>query len=243
MNLLGIADNKTLKIKKLSMDDGCDHNALEIRKALNIPLFGPIYNLTNVLENLGVIVLSFECSEEIDGLNGTVNNIPYIFFNSNNRTIERQRFTIAHELCHLFFNHIDDSKELEKYINRLAGHLLFPDQDLYNEFGKTNRNLTIFLRDIVAIKYKIAPSCLITRLFEAGVITELYYKNFFVFLNKTQGRKNEKSLLNEKSDSEQPTVFTHQVYLALNEELITASRAAEFLNTPLYDVVQNMRAE
>ena len=40
-----------------------------------------------------------------------------------------------------------------------------------------------------------------------------------------------------------PTIFTQQVYLALSEELISMSKAAEFLNVPLYEVIQNMRAE
>lgn len=246
MDILGLVNEKKFKAKKLSFDDEPSINASKIRAALGLPLSGPIQYVTNILEHAGIIVLSFECAEEIDGLNGTVSDIPYIFFNSKNRTIERQRFTIIHETCHLFFNNSNgekETKQIEKYINKVAGNVLIPTDDIYRIFGKTNRNLNYYLRRDISKEYKIAPSCLITRLFESGVVTEMYYKNFFKFLNSDGGRKNEESYLDEIKDSEQPTLFVQQVYLALSEELITKSRAAELLRVPLYDVMQNARVE
>ena len=246
MNIVGMINFKAFKAKKLSFDDSASDNAKAIRTALLLPPNGPIYSVTNVLEHAGIIVLSFDCTEEIDGINGLVNGIPYIFFNSKNRTIERQRFTIIHETCHLFFNDSEgdrSEKEIEKYINQVAGNVLIPSDDIYSIFGKTNRNITVYLRDDIAKQYKIAPSCLMNRLLEDGVITEMYHKNYFIFLNRSCGRKAEKSLLDPEVDSEKPTIFTQQVYLALSDELITASRAAEFLHIPLYDVMKKMRAE
>ena len=246
MKIVGLMNFKAFKPKKLSFDNSPSENAKIIRSTLGLPSTGPIYSVTNVLEHAGIIVLSFGCADEIDGINGLVNNIPYIFFNSNNRSIERQRFTIIHETCHLFFNDSEGDrteKEIEKYINQVAGNVLIPSEDIYSIFGRTNRSLTIYLRNSIAKQYKIAPSCLLNRLLEAGVITEMYHKNFFIFLNRNGGRKMEKTLLDSIKDSEEPTLFTQQVYLALSEELITVSRAAEFLHVPLYDVMQNMRTE
>ena len=243
LDILGLTIEKPFKPKKLSFDDKPEDNAKKIRTALGLSLSGPIYSITNILEHAGVIVLSFECADEIDGLNGTVNNIPYIFFNSKNRTIERQRFTIVHEVCHLFFNDAEDNKEIEKYINQVAGSVLVPADDIYWIFGRVNRNITIYLRNDVAKRYKVAPSCLINRLLETGVVIEMYHKKFFILLNKFGGKKFEKTQLDLLRDSEEPTIFTQQVYLALSETLITASKAAEFLHIPLYDVMQNMRVE
>ena len=245
LNVLGIDDEHIFKPEPLSFHDAPSINADKIRKILGLPPSGPIYSLTNVLEHIGIIVLSFDCTEEIDGLNGTVNGIPYIFFNSRSRTVERQRFTLAHEVCHLFFEFDDliTEKEQEKYINQVAGALLIPTKDIYFLFGKTNRNISIYLRNDVSKVYRIAPSCLVQRLHETGVITNAYHKNFFINLNKNGGRKNEQSQLDSIKDSEVPTIFTQQVYLALSEELITMSKAAEYLNIPLYDVMQNMRVE
>lgn len=246
MNIVGLLNYKIFKPQKLSFKKSASENAEIIRSALGIPTAGPIYSITNILEQAGIIVLSFDCAEEIDGVNGMVNNIPYIFFNSKNKTIERERFTLIHEVCHLFFNDSEENRDdikIEKYINQVTGNVLLPNDDIYYLFGKTNRNISIYLRDNVAKQYKIAPSCLLNRLYEAGVITELYYKNYFIFLNKTCGKKSEKTLLDPSKDNESPSVFTQQVYLALSEELITTSKAAEFLNIPLYDVMQNIRTE
>ncbi len=246
MNIVGVINYKVFKPKKLSFDKTIGENANLIRSSLGIPSSGPIYSITNILEHSGIIVLSFECAEEIDGINGLVNGMPYIFFNTKNKTIERQRFTLIHEVCHLFFNNLEDNrdeKEIEKYINLVAGNVLIPDSDIYSIFGRTNRNISIYLRNNVAKQYKIAPSCLLNRLLETGVITKTYHRNYFIFLNKNCGRKNEKTLLDLIKDNEKPTIFTQQVYLALSEELISASKAAEFLKIPLYDVMQNMRVE
>ena len=246
MNIVGSMNFKAFKAKKLSFDADVSVNASKIRKELGIPQNGPIYSITNILEHAGIIVLSFDCPDEIDGINGTVNGIPYIFFNSRNRTIERQRFTIVHETCHLFFNDSEEGrteKDTEKYVNQVTGSVLIPNEDIYAIFGKINRSITPYLRNDVAKEYKIAPSCLVTRLLEAGVISERYYKGYFVILNASEGKKNEKTLLDPVRDSEQPTIFVQQVYLALADELITASRAAEFLRIPLYEVMRNMRAD
>lgn len=245
MNIVGSINFKSFKAKKLSFDVSADINASKIRKELGIPQNGPIYSITNILEHAGIIVLSFDCPDEIDGINGMVNDIPYIFFNTKNRTIERQRFTIVHETCHLFFNHYIEkpNKDIEKYINKVAGNVLIPNKDIYDIFGKINRNITTYLRDNVAKEYKIAPSCLLTRLLETGVISERYYKGYFMILNSNGGKKKERTLLDPIKDCEQPTIFTQQVYLALADELISISRAAEFLHIPLYDVMKNIRTE
>ena len=241
MSILGILPEKPFQPKKLSLEISVEENAKLIRKSLGITACGPVYAITNTFETIGIIVLTFDCPDEIEGLNGTVNGIPYIFFNSN-KTIERQRFTLMHEFCHLFFNHINaEGKEFEKYISNLAGNVLISNDDLYRKFGKVNRNITTYLRDYVAKEYKIAPSCLITRLHEAGVITDRYYTTFFKLLNSSLGKTHEKSLLS-KTDNELPTAFTQQVYLALSKQLITASKASEVLNVPLYNVMNNMRA-
>ena len=247
MNILGGLDEKKYFVpKRLSFDDDIEKNAQIIRSSLGFPTSGPLFFITSVLELAGIIVLSFDCAEEIDGINGTVNNIPYIFFNSKIRTIERQRFTLIHEVCHLFFDETKtekNEKEIEKYINQVAGTVLVPTDDIYSLFGRINRSLNTYIRNEVSKEYRVAPSCLITRLYEAGVITEMYYKKYFMFLNKNGGKKNEKSFLNKDWDSEDPTIFNQQVYLALSQELITASKAAEYLNIPLFDVMQNMKVE
>lgn len=240
MNILGIIPNKPFKASMLSTLNSIEDNAKAIRKALDVSTKGPIYFVTRLLERLGIIVLTFPCEDDIEGLNGTANSIPYIFFNSN-KTVERQRFTLVHEFCHLFFPKVEN-KELEKYINRLAGHVLLPNEDLYLEFGHINRNLNKYLINSVSKEYKVAPSCLITRLHETGIVTEMYYKNYFKILNCGRGKTNEGSLLDNEIDSELPKEFNQRVYRALSDNLISTSRAAELLSIPVFDVMKNIGA-
>ena len=115
-----------------------------------------------------------------------------------------------------------------------------PTEDLYLEFGHTNRNLNKYLINSVSKEYKVAPSCLITRLFEAGIVTEMYYKNYFRFLNSGRGKVNEGTLLDCEINSELPKEFDQRVYRALSDQLITTSRAAELLSIPLFVVMKNM---
>lgn len=239
-DILGTLGEKRFRRRALSLNASPTYDAMLVRKYVGLNSSGPLYSLARTLEDLGIFVISFPCDFDIDGLNGWVNDIPYIYFNSN-RTIERQRFTIVHELCHLLFIPLMDSKEREKFVNSVAGHVLITDEDIYREFGRTNHNISPFLRDSVAKKYKIAPSCLMTRLFECDVITEQCYRNFFKQLNATVGRKKEKTLLNEKDDSEIPVAYTNQVYLALSNEMITMSKAASMLRVPLNEVMNNMK--
>lgn len=241
MDILGIIPSKPFKAPKLSPLTSIEDNAKTIRETLDVSLRGPIYFVTRILERLGIIVLAFDCEDDIEGLNGTANGIPYIFFNSS-KTVERQRFTLVHEFCHLFFSQEEDNKDLEKYINKLAGHVLVPTEDLYLEFGHTNRNLNKYLINSVSKEYKVAPSCLITRLFEAGIVTEMYYKNYFRFLNSGRGKVNEGTLLDCEINSELPKEFDQRVYRALSNQLITTSRAAELLSIPLFVVMKNIGA-
>lgn len=238
-NLLEDQNHKPFKPRHLEMSHHYENNANEIRNAINAPAIGPLHQLSQILERAGIIVLAFPTVSEINGLNGMVNNIHYIYFNTN-ATIERQRFSIAHELCHIFFKNNNEDKEFEKYINTLTGYVLIPQFDLYHIFGNKNNNINVYLRNHIAKTYKTSPSCLVTRLKDAGIVNETYYQNFFKHLNATVGRKNEQTQLNDV-DSEIPQKFTNQVYFALSKELISTSKAAEYLNIPLYEVMQNSR--
>ena len=227
--------------KAINLDFNLDINeaAKIIRSQLGVTEHGPILSVVEALEKLGILLLSFDAGDSIEGCNGYVNDITYIFFNKE-RTIERQRFTMIHEFVHLFFNHLDnvDEKELENKVDKLTGMILIPDKDVFDEFGQTNRHITRYLMESVAREYIVAPSCLVRRLRDLGVVTDLYYRNFHKFLSARVGsRKNEESLF--KGKHAEPIQFEQMVYRALGVNLITASKASELLKVPLYDVMNN----
>ena len=239
LDILDLLPKQPFEAEELDFD--IDNNkAVEIiRSKLGVTQHGPIFSIVEALEKLGIVLLSFDAGDSIEGCNGYVNDIIYIFFNKK-RTIERQRFTMIHEFVHLFFNHLTDvdEKDLEGKVDKLAGMILIPDKDVFDEFGQTNRHITRYLMESVAKEYIIAPSCLVRRLRDLSVVTDMYYRNFHKFLSTRVGsRKNEESLYEGKHA--EPIQFEQMVYRALGVNLISVSKASELLQIPLYDVMNN----
>ena len=239
LDILDLLPKKPFEAKELDFNIDFNEAVKIIRSQLGVTQHGPILSIVEALEKLGIVLLSFDAGDSIEGCNGRVNNITYIFFNKK-RTLERQRFTMVHEFVHLFFNHLNniDEKELEKKVNKLAGMILIPDEDVFDEFGETNRYITKHLMESVASEYIIAPSCLVRRLRDLGVVTDMYYRNFHKFLSSKFGsRKNEESLYKDKCAK--PIQFEQMVYRALGINLITESKASDLLQIPLYEVMKN----
>ena len=239
MDLLNVLPSTSFTPTLLDFNQDINSAVSFIKKALGVNESGPIYSVVQALEKLGIVVLSFDAGDKIEGCNGKANGITYIFFNSN-RTIERKRFTMIHEFVHLFYNHLNiDEKELEDRVNKISGMILISDQDLINEFGLINRNINKYLLESVSKEYKIAPSCLVRRLRDLNIITEIYYRNFHKFLSARVGsRKNEPTLINDDS-LEEPLSFNQMVYKALSLEIISISKASELLNVPVGIIMEN----
>lgn len=237
LDILDLLPEKPFKATELDFNVDLNKAAEIIRSQLGVTQHGPILSIVESLEKLGIVLLSFDAGDTIEGCNGRVNDVIYIFFNKG-RTVERQRFTMIHEFVHLFFNHLDnvDEKELENKVDKLSGMILIPDKDVFDEFGQTNRHITRYLMESVAKEYIVAPSCLVRRLRDLGVVTDMYYRNFHKYLSARVGsRKNEESLY--KGKTAKPIQFEQMVYRALGINLITVSKASELLKEPLYDVM------
>lgn len=96
-------------------------------------------DLKLILKNLKIYALPYSESWQIilklrdtdipqSGFYGYYQNQYYIFFNDKH-SVERQRFTIAHELGHILLKHYFKNKEynqLEKEANMFAARLLMP---------------------------------------------------------------------------------------------------------------------
>ena len=237
MDILDLKKERRFEPVKLNFDDNEENIVSTIREKLGVTIEGPIFSVVEALEKLGIIVISFDAGENIEGCNGIVNGNYYIFFNKN-RTVERQRFTMIHEFVHLFFNHLKnmDEKELEQKIDKIAGMVLIPNQNIHDEFGFAQSHFSKFFMELVAEEYVVAPSCLVRRLKDLGLINNLYYRNFYKFLSMKYGsRKNEETLF--PTVSEKPLYFKRMVYRALGSELISVSKASELLKEPLVDVM------
>ena len=153
------------------------------------------------------------------------------------KSIERIRFTVIHELAHLLLqfenNIISNQKQIEKYCHYFSSSFLLPNENLISMIGK-NRNY-IAIQELISIKeyYGISMRAIILRLKELSIISEIYYKKWMVYLSKTSGHKDEPGSYN---GVEKQKVFEKLINRAIVEGSISLSKAASLLNIDINEL-------
>jgi len=235
--ILDILGDKVLpdvpEFGNIVLADDDEENARRIRAWLNIAMDGPVPELISVLENKGILIYLLDYrNESFSGINGVVNERPYVVANKNMNP-ERQRSTIMHELAHLLFVWPDELKqsECEKRATAISGAFLFPKVDAIRELG-FKRSMISNDMVIVAKEYGISMQLLAKRARLLDIIPENIYREFCIAVNKVGWRKNEPSRI----EQEETTLFKQLVYRAIGEDTISVQRGAELLGTS-YDNV------
>ena len=210
--------------------DNTEINARELRKYLKLPEQGPVGNLIEHLENLGVIVFFLDDEiENFDGMNGLTNGRPYIVLNKG-MTVERTRTTLMHEVCHFAFRWPQDlsEKDLERCATEIAAAFLIPGVDVIRELGEKRTHISKDF-ELVCREYWVAKSLLVMRAGKLDILEKNVVKQFFISRNKTYGKKNEPSYL-PASASEEPTLLKQLVFRAVAEDFISAQKGGELLH-------------
>ena len=211
----------------------CEEDAKKLRKYLELQAEGPIGELISVLENKGILVFELDIdNEHFFGMNGFVNEYPYIVINSSMRP-ERKRTTILHELSHLMFVW-DESKEKEneKEATAIAGAALISRNDLIRELGIRKTALTKDM-NLVCQEYGISMYLLVKRASVVGIISGSLEKDFYIRANKANWKKMEPLRVR---NGEKPLLFKQLVYRAVNEEGVSLQRGAELLKIPISEI-------
>ncbi len=157
-------------------------------------------------------------------------------------TLERRRFTLAHELGHRL---IDESSPVnhEKASNVFAGAFLVPGDHLVREIGKHRKALGY--HELVQLKrmYRVSAAALLVRLKQVGVIDQSTLA--YAFQTFARGwRSSEPEPLErpgEEGKHEIPRRFERLCYWALAEGLISPGKAGELLQQPLADIVKGLK--
>ena len=218
----------------LEITGDAEKDALALRKHLNFAVDGPIDDLIGKLENKGFLIFLHEIEDDkFSGINGFVNDRPYIMLNKN-MTAERNRSTLVHELAHLMFNWKAanlNAKEIENYATAIGGAFLFPKVDVVRELGIRRR---VVSKDMlmVAVEYGISMMMLVKRAEICNVISESAARSFYFLAAQHGWRKNEPSRI----EVEKPLLFEQLVYRAINEDEISIQRGAELLKIPYAQV-------
>ena len=220
--------------------------AEDLRKEWQLGI-DPIPNMTALLEDWGIKVLVIELPERVSGLTCLVRRqrqkekVPVIVVNRK-ATLERRRFTLAHELTHRL---IDKNSPVnhEKASNVFAGAFLIPRDHLVREIGEARK--AIGYQELIQLKrmYRVSAATLLVRFKQVGVINESTLA--YAFQTFARGwRSNEPEPLEgsgEEGQHEVPRRFERLCYWALAEGLISPSKAGELLQQPRHKIEQGLR--
>jgi Zn-dependent peptidase ImmA (M78 family)/DNA-binding XRE family transcriptional regulator len=122
--------------------------AAAVRRAWLIPS-GPIPSLVDVIERAGCIVIpSHFKSGAVDGVSLRVPALPGMIFINAAQSVDRQRFSLAHELGHLVM-HRQPTPNLEEEADEFAAAFLMPRKDIAGELsGPLTLERLAFLKPI-----------------------------------------------------------------------------------------------
>lgn len=172
-----------------------DHNQLtsdqiekiadDFRKQFELGL-GPINNLTEFCEDIGIIVTDFDSiSSEVDALS-LICHRPIIVRNTSKKSVCRQRFDIAHEIGHMILHNgvITGDNLTESQAHRFASSLLLPQTMLRTNFpilfkgGRFDWNKMSEFKKI----WGISKAAILYRAKQLNLIDENQYKTGVIHL-------------------------------------------------------------
>jgi Zn-dependent peptidase ImmA (M78 family) len=204
--------------------------AIDLRAAWDIGM-DPIENLTERLEDHALRVGALPAPDSFDACAFTAQvdgGIPVIVFNED-RSGDRQRLNMAHELGHLVMD-VEGNLEEEKACYRFGAAFLVPKPTFISDVGANRRRIRARELQLLKQKYGMSMQALIYRMRDLDILSPHQAKQWFIWFRKTQQHDDEPG---DPVPREQPRRFERMVQHALAEELITARRAAELLGRPL----------
>ncbi|MCF6248972.1 MAG: XRE family transcriptional regulator [Desulfobacula sp.] len=190
---------------------------------------GPVPHLIELLEDKGFKVFEVSEFDYFDGLSGFVSgmNIPVVAVYKG-CDLARKRFTIAHELGHLLLDFSQAEEDnIEKLCHTFAGALLLPEAVMQKELGGHRSKITLWeLKKLKGI-FGVSIQAIMARAVNLSIISPSTYKSFCIYVRKNGWHKEEPGKYEGKEVANR---FKQLVYHGAAEQVISFSKAAEFLN-------------
>ncbi|MDR6776240.1 Zn-dependent peptidase ImmA (M78 family)/transcriptional regulator with XRE-family HTH domain [Paenibacillus peoriae] len=205
-----------------------------VRATFRIPN-GPIQNVIDVLEDAGAIVIPFDFEDaNIDAIHLWNPGVPPLIFTNFNRTMDRIRFTLCHELGHIIMHRKPPSEDvdIEEQADRFSSEFLMPKNEISHSLGG------ITLPKLAALKpyWKVSMNALLKRAVDLNKITERQSRYLWTQMGKSGYRTREPIELDlpfEKPSMLEEILQIHQSDLSYSyKDLsnVTSLTEAEFQN-------------
>ena len=216
---------KSMAIRRL---DDTESVAVSLRHDWNLGL-DEISNMTDTLENNSVHVIEIGTSYKLDGISAiALDEAKKVkaaaVANKSGVPGERQRLNLAHELGHLV---LDTPRDVdgEKAAFRFGAAFLVPAEIVRKEVG--TQRAFIQPEELLLLKrrFGLSIAALLYRLRDLGIITESYYRNWCIHVNKLGWKLREPNELRPEGSN-----WVRRIVLrGLSEGLLTGDEAARFL--------------
>lgn len=202
---------------------------------------GPIKNLSQLLENNGIVIANIHSGEKVDAFSFWSGTLPVIV-NDKSKTAVRMRFSIAHELGHLVMHkaidndYLDDKEifnKVEAQANYFAGCFLMPANSFSNEYFSPNLSALTRLKErwitsIAAITHRASSLRLMSD-----------NQKEYVFRQLAPYRKREP--LDDQIPREEPKLINKLANLLDEHNVIKKKELAEIIGIPDNDFLSITR--
>jgi Zn-dependent peptidase ImmA (M78 family)/DNA-binding XRE family transcriptional regulator len=154
----------------------------------------PVRNLLGLLERRGIRIFSLpDGDRNVDAFSFWHANRPFIFVNPD-RSAERIRFDLAHEVGHLIAHRgitTAREKQFEREADQFASSFLMPAEGIRAQAATGIGELR--LPDVFTMKHswRVAAVAMARRLFDLGLIRDWHYRTWMVELSSRGYRRSE----------------------------------------------------
>lgn len=223
-----VKPNLPVKSYKINSLEEVENVSVALRKKWKLGL-DPIGNMTQLLENNFVHVLSINHEKSFDGISALVyagnKQLKAAAVASKNKIPgERQRLNLSHELGHIVLD-ISEKLDEEKVAFRFGGAFLAPAETILKVVGSRREHFQ--LKELLILKqvFGISIQALLFRLLDLKVISKVSFSNWYKTINKNNWKKNEPNPMKE----EKSHWFEKSVLHSFSEGLISSAEATRLL--------------
>ncbi len=199
--------------------------------------FEGISNVINLIEDNGILVIEIDADDKFDGYSGFANDeIPVIVLRGKGPTTERKRFSALHELAHLLLEFgagvSDDDKET--LCNRFAAAMLLPRDLLIRELGRYRTSISPRELGLLKDKYGISARAIALNALQHDIISKFTYINLMHIISADKMELH----IGTNCRADKSTRFQLLLSRAMEEQLISLTKAADLASLPLEELVK-----
>lgn len=220
--------------------------AKQLRKFWKMPK-GTVENLTELLEQNGIIVISFDFgTERVDSRTiFTKYKQPIIFINKLHHA-DRQRFSLAYELGHLVMHTgtmPSYDRDISHEANLFAAGFLMPETEIRKDFekGQGQASITIPLLGELKRKWKVSMIALLYRSADLGFLTDNQKRYLLQQFNQLKIRRREPMELD--FPKEKPKLLRDLITRYKNADRFSVKEMAQSLHLDQEEFISRYAAE